>query len=115
MAKKYDTSFIKNYIEEHKEEIETISCGMREDWSWTEKTVFENGGLSDDFDWNEEHISVAGISGSSWATPVMKVEFKDGRTEIVECYVNDGEQVSKQQIARQKAFGRATGGMDYVI
>lgn len=114
MAKKYNTSFIKNYIEEHKEEIETVSCGMREDWSWTAETVFWDGEFSSEYDWEKENISVAGISGSPWATPVMEVEFKDGRTEIVECYADDGEQASKQQIAWQKVFARATGGMDCI-
>lgn len=38
--KKYDTNFIKSYIEKHKAEIETVSCGMREDWSLTAETVF---------------------------------------------------------------------------
>lgn len=114
MAKKYNTSFIKNYIKQHKEEIETVSCGMREDWSWTAETVFEDGEFSSEYDWEKENISVAGISGSTWATPVMEVEFKDGRAEIVECYADDGEKASQQQIAQQKAFGRATGGMDCI-
>lgn len=112
--KKYDTNFIKSYIDERKEEIKSVSCGMREDWSWTEGTVFEDGEFYSKYNWNEEHISVAGIAGSTWATPVMRVEFKDGRTEIVDCYVDNGEQVSKSQIAEQKAFARATGGMDCI-
>lgn len=112
--KKYNTNFIKSYIEEHKKEIESVFCGMREDWSWTEDTVFEDGEFSSYYDWNKKHITVAGISGSTWATPVMKVEFKDGRTEIVDCYVDDGEQASKSQIANQKAFARETGGMDCI-
>ena len=114
MAKKYNTSFIKNYIEEHKGEIETVTCGMREDWGWTNNTVYENGKLCGGYKWKSEHISVAGISGSSWATPVMRVEFKDGREEIIDCYVNDGEQASQSQIAQQMMFARATGGMDCI-
>lgn len=30
--KKYNTNFIKSYIEERKKEIKTVYCGMREDW-----------------------------------------------------------------------------------
>ena len=112
--KKYNTNFIKSYIEEHKKEIKSVSCGMREDWSWTEGTVFDDGEFSFGYNWNEEHITVAEISGSTWATPVMKVEFKDGRTEIVDCYVDDGETVSQTRIAEQMAFARATGGMDCI-
>lgn len=111
--KNYNAAFIKNYIENHKEEIGTVTCGMREDWSWTAETVFENGEISSDYDWSKEHISVAGICGSTWATPVMEVEFNDGRTEIVDCYEDDGERASQSQIARQMDFARATGGMDY--
>ncbi len=112
--KKYNTCFIKNYIEEHKEEIETVTCGMREDWGWTAETIFEDGELSTDYNWESEHISVAGISGSTWATPVMRVEFKDGREEVVDCYEDDGEKASQSQIAQQMAFSRATGGMDCI-
>lgn len=111
--KNYNATFIKNYIKEHKAEIETVTCGMREDWSWTAETVFKNGELSSDYDWNKKTISVAGISGSTWATPVMEVEFKDGRTEIVDCYEDDGERTSQSQIAQQMAFASATGGMGY--
>lgn len=111
--KKYNTVFIKNYIEEHKGEIESVQCGMREDWNWTAETVFENGQYSMDYDWNSENISVAGISGSTWATPIMEILFKDGRREILDCYKDDEEQEDASYIARQKAFARATGGMDY--
>lgn len=51
--KKYNANFIKNYIEQHKEEIIRVHCGMREDWSWTAETIFENGELSSDYDWNK--------------------------------------------------------------
>lgn len=110
--KHYNTSFIKNYIEEHKDDIVSVDCGMKEDWFWTAATIFLDGKYSDDFDWEIEHISVAGISGSTWATPVMEVNFKDGRTEIVNCYEDDGEKVSPEQIAQQKMFTAMTGGMD---
>lgn len=112
--KNYNTNFIKKYIKEHKAEIETVTCGMREDWGWTAETVFENREFSSNYDWRKEHISVAGISGSTWATPVMEVEFKDGRTEIVECYEDDGERTSQSQIAQQMAFAKATGGTDCI-
>ena len=112
--KKYNTKFIKTYIHEYKEEIVLVECGMREDWSLTAETVFEEGEFSSDYDWTKENISVAGISGSNWATPVMRIEFKNGRTDIVECYTDDGEKASRSQIVQNMAFARATGGMDYV-
>ena len=113
--KHYSTKFIKKYIDEHKRKILSVYCGMREDWSWTAAKVFENGELSCDYDWGSENISVAGITGSTWATPVMEVEFNDGRTEIVECWIDDGEVASDNQIRRQKRFALGTGGMDYKL
>ena len=113
--KHYNTKFIKKYIEEHKRQILSVHCGMREDWYWTADKVFENGELSYDYDWESENISVAGITGSTWETPVMEVEFDDGRTEIVECWIDDGEVVSENQIRRQKRFALDTGGMDYKL
>lgn len=96
--KKYDTSFIKDYIESHREEIKEVSCGMKEDWFWTAETIYEENHFSEEYDWNSKSISVAGISGSTWATPVMEVCFKDGITEIVPCYFNDGKRTTDKQI-----------------
>ena len=35
------------------------------------------------------------------------------KAETIECWIDDGERVSEQQIREQKAFAAATGGMDY--
>lgn len=112
--KLYSTEFIKNYISEHKDDIASVDCGMREDWNWTHDTVFRNGTYLSDFDWNGNHIGIAGISGSEWATPVMRVEFKNGETKFVECYVNGGKQCTDSEIARMKSFSAETGGMDFL-
>ena len=111
--KKYNTEFIKQYIEDNKENIMHVECGMREDWSWTADTVYSNGKYYSEYDWESESICVAGICGSTWATPIMEVNFKDGRTEIVECFKNDGVQESQELIRKQKEFAFTTGGMDY--
>ena len=113
--KHYNTKFIREYIEQHKEQIESVECFMREDWSWTCDTVFKDGEFCKGFDWKGKYLEVAGITGSTWATPTMEVEFKDGRTEIIECWIDDGERVSERQIMEQKAFAAATGGMDYRV
>lgn len=113
--KKYNTEFIKKYITEHKDEIESVECGMREDWFWTAETVYKNGDFCKRFDWNKKHISVAYIDGSTWATPVMNVNFKDGREEVVPCYEDDGESESEERIANQKMFAAMTFGMDYKL
>lgn len=111
--KDYNTAFIKQYIKEHKDEIESVDCGMREDWFWTACTVYEDGQFSDDYDWGSKSIRVAGICGSVWATPVMSVHLKNGDDRIVECFLSDGNSAAASEIARMKAFAAATGGMDY--
>lgn len=63
--KNYNTAFIKEYIEEHRDEIESVDCGMKEDWNWTADTVFSDGELDHSYNWNSESINVAGISGST--------------------------------------------------
>ena len=50
---------------------------MFEDWGWTAATVYEKGEFKKGFLWNNSSIKVAGIRGSAWATPVMKVTFKN--------------------------------------
>lgn len=84
--KKYDTAFIKAYIEKHHPELKSVACGMKEDWSWTADVVWEDGKFVSEFNWNSKSIEVAGITGSIWATPVMWVEFKDGHTEDIPCF-----------------------------
>lgn len=112
--KKYSTNAIKKYIEEHRRDIDYVDCGMREDWSWTAEIVFENDKFSENYDWDNDNISVAGISGSTWATPVMNVHFKDGNAEIVDCYIDDMDRVDKSQIIQQKMFAQMTGRMDSI-
>ena len=111
--KKYNTEFIKKYITEHKSEIERVKCGMREDWSWTSETVWEDGEFCKGFDWSKKHISIGGISGSTWATPVMWIELKDGSDKIIPCFEDDGEEVPIEQIKKQKMFASLTFGADY--
>ena len=111
--KHYNKKFIREYIENHKEQIESVECFMREDYGWTCETVFEDGEFCKGFNWKDDYLRVSGLTGSTWATPTMEVEFKDGRTEIIECWIDDGERASERQIREQKAFAAATGGMDY--
>jgi hypothetical protein len=109
--KNYSTKIIKEYIEKNKELIEEVYCGMREDWSWTAEAVFEDNDYT--IDLNRDSVSIAGIGGSTWATPIMEITFKDGRTEIVPCYEDDGERENEYRITQQKMYARLTGGMDY--
>ena len=109
--KYYSTKIIREFIETHKEEIDAVECGMHEDWGWTAETVFSDGDY--DTDMNGASVSIAGIGGSCWATPVMEVTYKDGRRKIINCYTEDEETATADDIRRMKQFGKATGGMHY--
>lgn len=107
---KYNTKFIKDYIEQNQQDIDYVECGMKEDWRWTAEIVFSAGKLDDDYDWESDSINVAGITGSTWATPVMLVHFKDGFEKAIPCYFDDGVKTPSSQIAQQKAFAAMTFG-----
>jgi len=81
--KKYDFQKAKAIIAKLGGDIVTASLGMNEDAFWTMETVYENGKYTRELNEGDE---IAGISGSSWATPVLEVELKDGRTEVYACF-----------------------------
>ena len=83
---KYDFKKAKDLIEAERENIEKAILGMREDWFWTAKTVFDGGEYMVDLDTVEE---IAGIDGSSWATPTLEIIYKDGYSKTVPCH-DDG-------------------------
>lgn len=119
--KYYSTKIIKEFLETYKGEIKSITLGMREDWSWTAESFYaependwDNSLSSLELNLSGEKISIAGITGSSWATPVMKYCLKDGTSDIMNCYYDDMVTYDEAQIAFQKAFARITGGMDSV-
>lgn len=110
--KYYNTQLIREFIESHKNDIDTVECGMREDWSWTAETVFSNGNY--DIEMSGASVTIAGIDGSYWATPVMEVTYKDGRREIVNCYTADEKTATADETRRMKQVAMMTGGMDYL-
>lgn len=111
----YNSQFIKQFCEQNKDKIDSVDIGMQEDWSWTHVTVFFNGHMARGLDWNADRIEVQGISGSTWATPIMVVFYKDGHHDEIECWTSDGKEAPKEQIERQKAFAAATGGCDWRV
>lgn len=86
---KYDFKKAKLFIEQNKENIKEASLGMHEDWFWTAETIFEDGEYKVNLD--DKDLTIGGISGSYWATPVMQVEYKDGTIKTYYCH-DDGEQ-----------------------
>jgi hypothetical protein len=83
----YDFKSAKQYIDMHRDQIANASMGMHEDWFWTAETVFENGEFAKNLD--DENLQIGGIKGSFWATPVLEIQFKDGREERKDCYIGD--------------------------
>lgn len=67
------------------------SMGMAEDWWWTAVTVWEDGGFVQDL---AKRPELAGIDGSSWATPAIRLRFEDGTEKLHPCYT--GESVAKR-------------------
>lgn len=109
----YDTKFIKQYIEDNKERIDYVECGMKEDWNWTAETVYEDGQFCKEFKWERDRLEVAHIDGSYWASPIMLVHLKNGNITHVECWVDDGIEAERSDILQRKLFAAATGGMDF--
>ena len=110
--KYYSYDIIKDFFDKHKDEIDALYLGMAEDWTLTCSR------FTSDFDYQiikeGQHLYVRGIPGSVWATPVMKVIYKNGLEEILPCWFDDGEKVSEGQIIFCKAFAEATFGGDSV-
>jgi hypothetical protein len=73
---KYDYKKAMKIIEENKSEIESAYMGMAEDWGWTAEPVYEDGEYKQDL--TKEDLCLAGINGSYWATPTLKIEYKNG-------------------------------------
>lgn len=86
--KTYDFAKAKQLIEESKDNIETAYLGMSEDWSWTAVAVFKDGEFTMDLASQPE---IAGIKSSSWATPELRINFKDGNSDEIECFTGESQ------------------------
>ena len=87
--KTYDFLKAKQLISENAENLVSASLGMHEDWAWTAETIWENGEYKSDFPTDEvslEKHEIAGINGSTWATPTIELIFKDGEERMHACY-----------------------------
>jgi hypothetical protein len=82
--KYYDYDKAKSIIEENKNKglVEAI-LGMKEDWNWTSETIWDNGKYVMVL---EEDTEIAGISGSTWATPVLELFYSDETKITLNCY-----------------------------
>ena len=85
---KYDFKRAKKLIENNKHNLKSAVLGMDEDWFWTATEIWnEKEGYLVDLNTVE---TIAGISGSYWATPTLEFEYKkDGLFVKVACYTED--------------------------
>lgn len=79
----YDYKLAKKTIQKYSVVLESAQLGMAEDWYWTAKTVYENQVFVINLDVEPK---IAGIKGSSWATPTLLLSFKDGTERWLDCY-----------------------------
>lgn len=100
----YDAQMIKNFIESKQYDIESVVCGMQGDWFWTAQTVYENGDYNVDL--SGKTVDIAGICSSTWATPIMRIEYKNGDCEEIECYYDDGVEPNPYRAAMQEQLVR---------
>lgn len=105
--KKYDFERAQEFIEEEKKKgLISATFGMYEDWDWTAEEIWNKEDL---YSMSFRERNIAGIDGSTWATPYLSAEYED-RVIDMPMYVEDGEKVSKEQIEMQKQFAALTGG-----
>lgn len=112
MSKNYDFNKVRAIIAEKLSKgIENAELGMQEDWGWTAESVFSNGQCTlPDTDTGP----IAGIGGSAWATPGLKIDYIDGSEEVFDCYQDAKSTASPEEIAAMMQFVKLTGGMDNV-
>ncbi len=87
--KKYDFKSVQKYIQAHSDYIDEVYLGMQEDWFWTAEPVYENNKFTLELD--KADLLIGGLSGSSWATPVMVIIFKDGTEIFKDAFIGESD------------------------
>ncbi|CQR51438.1 hypothetical protein [Paenibacillus riograndensis] len=86
--KAYDFQKAKLLIEQDREQIQEAALGMYEDWFWTAEEVFnDQEGFVRDLETVE---LIGGINESSWATPCLRITYRDGNESCIGCFKDDG-------------------------
>lgn len=94
--KMFDFAKAKQIIEENKDSLEVASMGMQEDWFWTGETVWEEGKFTQELN---EDTTIGGLQGSSWATPILLMQYKNGVEESLACYTGESSGVNQFGVA----------------
>ena len=111
----FDCKKAKEIIEKHKDNLKEANMGMHEDWWWTATPVWQDGEylhilpenmeerynlaqedrrngmsmISEEYREKHERYEIAGIYGSSWATPTLELKFKDESTRMIEVSIGE--------------------------
>ena len=91
MAKKYDFVKAKMIIDKQKDLIESAALGMQEDWFWTAEDIFEEGDFTQDLTLTQ---TIGGIESSTWATPVLRIQYVDGTEKVFECFAGESSGIN---------------------
>lgn len=83
--KKYDYKKAIEIINKTEGLVKASLC-MHEDWKWTAETVWEKCEWVKNLETKPE---IAGIDGSTWATPVLFLFFKNGKKKVIECFIGE--------------------------
>lgn len=68
-------------IEKEKEKIDYVIGGLAEDWGYTQGTIFIDGKYVKKADEYESPYF-----SSYWATPAIEINYKNGKSKMIECY-----------------------------
>lgn len=104
--KKYDFDKAKRIILERKDRVSVASLGMLEDWFWTATPIFEDCEFC-----IPENYLIAGINGSIWATPFLKIEYRDSSETFIPCYIGESEENASPSFS----FGELSGPCQEII
>lgn len=78
-----------DFVEQHKDVINSVFAGLVEDWDWTGDEVYH-----EDFGWIEDNYA---YTESIWATPIAYIHYKDGCDEILSVFKDCIEEKNDQQ------------------
>lgn len=80
----FDWERCAKFIKENKEHISSIAAGLTEDWGYTGGLIYHDGDIV-----LEENTYV--WLSSTWATPTMVIQYKDGTEEEMSCYIMENK------------------------
>jgi len=80
----FDWERCAKFIKENKEHISSIAAGLTEDWGYTGGLIYNNEDIV-----SEENTYV--WLSSTWATPTMVIQYKNGTEDEMSCYIMENE------------------------